>query len=310
MIQEEIWQTDIKEALFADHLFMNKCVNVSASVVGGRAVHIPQAGRPSGVKIDRGLFPAAVTQREDSDIIYKLNEFTSNPIRVSNLETIQVSYDKRASIMRQDLLRLEEAYSLKQLANWAALGSDNNVVLKTTGEARDTFVAGTTGKRKAFTVKDLLRISEAMKKQKLGKMTGKMNAMVTPEMVTDITLDPMFIDNPAWMSSWVSTGTLPKIAGFEFVEYPDSTIYKADLSVFRNYNSDCELTGVQATDCASAFFWHSDCVEGAVGDVLVFERIKDPLYYGDIFDFLVMAGGRKNRADGKGVFALVQEVTA
>ena len=47
-------------------------------------------------------------------------------------------------------------------------------------------------------------------------------------------------------------------------------------------------------------------IHRAQGEVKAFESEGDPTYYGDIYSFLVRAGGRILRSDSKGVAALVQ----
>ena len=57
---------------------------------------------------------------------------------------------------------------------------------------------------------------------------------------------------------------------------------------------------------AAALAWHEQSVCRALGKVKAFEKEGDPTYYGDIYSFLVRAGGRIMRKDLKGVAALVQ----
>jgi hypothetical protein len=51
-------------------------------------------------------------------------------------------------------------------------------------------------------------------------------------------------------------------------------------------------------------------VERAIGTVNFFERIADPTYYGDIYSYLLRAGGRIRRNDSKGVAVIVQSPSA
>lgn len=61
-----------------------------------------------------------------------------------------------------------------------------------------------------------------------------------------------------------------------------------------------------ATDLAAGLAWHDQSVCRALGEVKAFENEGDAMYYGDIYSFLVRAGGRIMREDKKGVVALVQ----
>jgi hypothetical protein len=57
---------------------------------------------------------------------------------------------------------------------------------------------------------------------------------------------------------------------------------------------------------SAALAWHEQSVVRALGEVRAFENEGDPTWYGDIYSFLVRAGGRIRRADEKGVVALLQ----
>ena len=62
-------------------------------------------------------------------------------------------------------------------------------------------------------------------------------------------------------------------------------------------------------DLAAALAWHDQSVCRALGEVKVFEQEKAPDYYGDLYSFLVRAGGRIMRSDNAGVMALVGAAT-
>ena len=65
-------------------------------------------------------------------------------------------------------------------------------------------------------------------------------------------------------------------------------------------------TAGAATDAAAALAWHEQSVCRALGEVVAYENEGDPTYYGDIYSFLVRAGGRIMRSDNLGVVALMQ----
>ena len=64
-----------------------------------------------------------------------------------------------------------------------------------------------------------------------------------------------------------------------------------------------------ATDHAAALCWHTNSVVRAMGQTDMFDNLSDPTYYGDIFSFLVRAGGRPMRNDVAGLLAIVQDTT-
>ena len=68
-------------------------------------------------------------------------------------------------------------------------------------------------------------------------------------------------------------------------------------------------TSGAATDLAAALAWHDQSVCRALGQVKAFEQEGAPEYYGDIYSFLLRAGGRIMRSDNAGVMALVGAAT-
>ena len=65
-----------------------------------------------------------------------------------------------------------------------------------------------------------------------------------------------------------------------------------------------------ATDNDAVLVWQKNALERAVGEIVAFEKIGDPTYYGDIYSFLVRMGGRIRRNDQKGVMVIVQASAA
>lgn len=117
-VQKEIWMASIIAALFAENSFMSKAFNADEYVNAGKTVHIPQAGKPSGVQKNRGELPANVKQRKDSDLTFVLDEYTTDPIHIPHADTVELSYDKRESVLRQDKLALLDEVAKAMIASW------------------------------------------------------------------------------------------------------------------------------------------------------------------------------------------------
>lgn len=117
-VQKEIWMATIIAALFAENSFMSKAFNADEYVTAGKTVHIPQAGKPSGVVKNRGELPANVKQRKDTDLTFVLDEYTTDPIHIPHADTVELSYDKRESVLRQDKLALLDEVAKAMIASW------------------------------------------------------------------------------------------------------------------------------------------------------------------------------------------------
>ena len=119
-VQKEIWQRTIIEGLFADENFMSKAVNDDMYVNEGKKVHIPNAGAPSGVVLDRDSLPATVYKRTDLDVDYTLHELSTNPILIPYADMVELSYNKRNSVIDQDrkelIFKAAEAMLVRTLA--------------------------------------------------------------------------------------------------------------------------------------------------------------------------------------------------
>src|SRR5690606_23159471 len=77
-----------------DNGFLKTWASDNDNVLAGRVVHIPTPGSKPTVVKNRNSFPATAVRRTDTDITYTLDEYSSDPVHVHNLENIELSYDK------------------------------------------------------------------------------------------------------------------------------------------------------------------------------------------------------------------------
>jgi hypothetical protein len=301
-VQKEIWVDDIIEGLYKENQFLNEAAIEDQYVLAGKVVHIPQAGAPSGVVKDRSSLPATVTQRTDVDITYALNEFTTNPILIPNIDTLALSYDKRQSVMRENQAALNELVADWMLRNWApALATQ---IIRTTGGARVGLATGATGNRKKFTKEDLKMLQTKMNKDNVPK-TGRV-LLLPSEFTGDLQEDADLMKRDTAMEIDLVNGVVAKLYGFKIYDRSSVLTYtNAATPVVK----DPGAAGA-ATDHAAALAWHPMCVSRALGEVKMFDRTDDPTYYGDIYSWLLMSGGRIRRQDGKGIYTIVEDDAA
>lgn len=294
-VQKEIWLSSIVGLLFAQNSFMAKAFSADEYVNQGKTVHIPQAGAPSGVKKNRAELPASVKQRTDSDLTFVLDEYTTDPVHIPHADTVELSYDKRESVLRQDKLKLLDEVAKSFIAAW--LPTDAKSTLKTTGEAVAAHTPSATGKRKAFTADDVL-------------------AAMTAFNAADIPQEGRYLLLDAQMYSQL-LASLTKTEGMAFLACADAV--NGVVGKLHSFNvmlrstvaavsaEGTLVTEAAATDCAAALAWHEQSVCRALGETKMYSNEDDPTYYGDIYSFLVRAGGRRMRNDGAGVLAIVQD---
>ena len=293
-VQKEIWQRTIIEGLFADNLFLSRAVNDDMYVNEGKKVHIPNAGAPSGVEKNRSVLPATVYKRVDQDVDYTLDELTTNPILIPYADMVELSYNKRNSVIDQDRKELIFKASEAILKSW--FPGSSNVVL-TTGQGVPAWTPSATGLRKKITPADV------------SALQVRMNADNVPQtdryLLLDAQMYQQLLDGMTqtqaigfFQAADVKRGVMGMLYGFEVMVR--STVYRfAADGTIKDYGANGA-----ATDLAGGLAWQRESLSRALGEVIMFDQIDNPLYYGDVYSFLVRVGGAIRRYDKKGVYAI------
>lgn len=299
-VQKEIWQALIVEGLFADNSFMSKAVNDDMYVNMGKTVHIPNAGAPSNIVVNRDSVPATAKKRTDTDVNYSLDELTTDPIYIPNAETVELSYSKRQSVISQDRAKLIDTAALQMLYNWAPGGAE---FVRTTGAAVKAHTDKATGNRKAMTRQDVLALMNKFNAQDIPQ-EGRyllLDATMYGQLLNDLTETDknMFI-----ASANAQQGVLGKLYSFNIMMRSQVLRYATAGTLTK-----WDATGA-ATDNAAGLAWYEGSVSRALGEVKMFDSLDNPMYYGDIYSFLVRVGGKCRRSDKKGLLAIVQDTAA
>ena len=296
-VQKEIWQRTIIEGLFADNSFLSKAVNDDIYVNEGKKVHIPNAGAPSGVVVDRSQLPATVQKRTDVDVDYTLHELTTNPILIPYADMVELSYNKRNSVIDQDRKEIIFKAAEAMLAAWLP-GLANRV--NTTGQGVPAWTPSATGLRKKITPADVAALQL------------RMNADNVPQtdryLLLDANMYQQLLDGMTqtqaigfFQAADVKRGVMGMLYGFEVMVR--STVYR--------FAADGTLKAIDAegaaTDLAGGLAWQRDSLSRALGEVIMFDQVNNPEYYGDVYSFLVRVGGAIRRYDKKGVYAIVTD---
>ncbi|MGL4331765.1 MAG: hypothetical protein ACRCSR_03030 [Bacteroidales bacterium] len=290
--------SSIVEGLFASNSFLSKSFNADQYVQNGKIVHIPNAGAASGTKKNRTELPASVSKRDDIDITFPLDEFTTDPVFIANADTVELSYDKRTSVLRQDKLKLHDDVALDFIFKWSPSAAG---CVATTGAEIDAYTDKATGKRKSLCKADVLALMTKFNNEDIPQ-EGRyllLDAQMYSQLLNSLTEN----ENTAFLASAdAQNGVIGKLFSFNVMMRSKAALYTAAKAP-----KDWATTG-QATDLAAALAWHDQSVCRALGEIKAFENEGDATYYGDIYSFLVRAGGRIMREDKKGVVALVQGV--
>ena len=298
-LNKQVWLNTIVENFFPDNSFATKSIDDSV-FVNNKTVHIPNAGAPSGVEINRTQKPASVNQRTDQDLTYDMDELTTNPIYIPNVDTVELSYDKRQSILWNDRMELQKQAHQNLLYRWFVSGK----VIETEGEAINAHTSTTaTGKRKAITKDTILKLMTRFNQDDV-PATGRyilLDAVMYAQLLKDLTDKEL---SAFLASANAQKGIVGELYGFSFMQRSQVLRLKSDKALLK-WSEDAT-----ATELAAGIAWQEQCVSRALGDVKMFDSMDNPTYYGDIYSFLMRVGGSYRRYDKKGIYVIAEAASA
>lgn len=282
-LQTEVWIRDIQEKLNSANQFNQFAVNHSIYVANNK-VHIPNASAPSSVTRNNATLPLSPTTRTDVDLSYTLDKFSTAAKYVEDLEAVELSYDLRQSIFRQDYAELNDTINDWLLYDWGNSAASGASMVETT----------------AITFDNLLSLGQKFDADNIERRGRKL--VVTPAMAKAIySIDRL--ENTESTNNMISIdGYMGRMAGFDI--FVRDTVLEATgtTGAYTIYAPDV-ATGVTGLQCALA--WHPDYVARAMGSIVPFIDLNNPLYQGSLLSLAVRSKGSKLREDGKGVYGLV-----
>lgn len=292
----------IMENLFDENPHINRAQNWDEYVIEGiKTVTIPQAGTPAGFERNRAVLPAAITQRTDSDISYDMTDYTSDPTLVTNLDQVQMSYDKLQSVIYNMLMNIKEGVAEDILYAWRTESTAKNVL--TTGAGEPSSLPSTTGNRKKITYADLVKAATILDKEHIPS-SGRV-LMLPSDMYNTLLLDADVKENFNSKLADLNKGVLGEIIGFTVMK-------RSKVLRYSNAGAAKLPTASPAnTDCHGGLAWHPAFVGRSVGNVNVYADSETrPEYYGRVVSSQLQAGGKKSYTNGRGVVAIVQDTAS
>ena len=251
-LQVEIWVKSIIEGLFANNTFAARSVDHS-EFVNEKTVHVPNAGAAPNVEKNRTVFPANVTERKDVDLIYQMDEFTVDPVRIPHAEQVELSYNKRESVTRQSRRKLAQDIHDSIIYNWIPEGVK---VVETLGEAVAAHIKEATGSRKRMTKQTIEELQTLFDEQDIPE-EGRcilLDARMYNQLLNSLTDAER---NGFLVCADPARGVIGKYLGFDF--YKRSKVAKvATDGALKPWSA-----ANAATDCAAGLAWHEDCVSRA-----------------------------------------------
>lgn len=294
-LQKQIWLNSIVEPLFANNTFAVRSIDHSPFVTN-KTVHVPNAGSAPSVVKNRSSFPASAAQRTDYDLTYDINEYSTDPVHIQNAEQVELSYNKRESVLKQMKAALADNVHIDLALSWVPSGYAK---VGTSGAATPSHLASTTGNRQAMTKADVLAVKNLFD---LDDVPQGGRCMLLDAVMYNQLLSSLSESEAAAFNASVDAqrGIVGKLYGFDF--YMRSTVFRVVAA------GTSMASSTAATNSAAGLAWQEDCVSRALGNHELFENEKDALFYGDVMSALVRAGGKYIRNDKKGV-AVIYQVT-
>lgn len=307
---KEIWIKDISENLYQNNDFMNSATDHSMWV-SYKTVHVPQAGAKPTVEKNRGVLPASIGQRTDSELTYSLNQYTVDPVLVTNIEELQISYPKRMSILKNILSQLQFVVSTQTLYSWAPSGASR--IVRTSGSTSTVNLPHTTatGSRKMLTLADISAAKQILDND---YVPAQGRILLVPSYMFNI--DLLNIGNIAQAYAFgqpvLPSGVVARVMGFDIMVRPDVLVYdNTGTPVIKGIEGDGSLTTPATSDNGAAIAYHPNFVAHALGSITPYYNSGSngnglPEYYGSIFSAEVMHGASLLYSTQKGIVAIVQ----
>ncbi len=308
-VEVEVWSDYIASNLFKGWAFIKRSFDASKYVLVGKVVHIPNAGAKPTVVKNRSSLPAVAIKRTDTDVLYALDEYTTDPVVIEDAANVQLSYDKMDDVLGAHNGALNEAVCDNLLIAWAPAAAGN--ITRSTGTlaAGNTYLTGATGSRRAYTLFDLKTIRKKMNIAKVPKdgrvciMTEDAWAQIEDELRISTSRDfSAYLDAKEGTLSNAKGDSIGRLYGFDIYTTPNTVVYNDSATpVVKAYGALGAGTDNDAILC-----YQERMVEAAIGVIKFFGQEQNPLYYGDVYSALVRAGGRKRYNTETGVYAIVQ----
>jgi hypothetical protein len=303
---KEIWVQDVQEALNRNADFLPYSVDHSAYIAFG-IVHVPQSGANPTVLKNPATFPLTISERTDTDRTYSLNQFALEPTLITNLDELQISYDKRQSVLGQQISTLTQRIGDEVAISWSASGAAN--IVNTSGSAAATALApGATGTRKQVALADIAALASKLDKDNVPR--GNRKLLMSTDMFWELfqISDVIRASYNGFQNQGnvLQTGTVAQLYGFDIMMRPVVSVYANSTTAPKAFGA-----ATATTDNLACIAFHSTSVARALGSMNpLYDSGSNgngkPEYLGSIFNMEVMLGSAILRADMKGVAALVQ----
>lgn len=304
-IRTTIYSKELQKQLYPDNSFVKKSVVERGVDVNAKTVEKPVQGKINKAKEGEPTsLPLNAYNATDSKHTYPTTLIYCEPMLIDSQSELMTNYNKRQSKQEQQAEELNAKVAAYTVQHWCSNKSDN--ILKTSGTARKSNVAGFSSQRKAVTKDDFINVHNLMMRQSLGRNMGNWYGMLTPDMYTDLLKIEDFVDySKTGNETKLREGIIGRILGIELFMRSTEEGHCGVL-----YNGNSPLSGdSKITDdlLSGALFWHSKAVCRAEGVVKTIINENAPGYMGGtLIESFMRYGADIIRDDHKGVITLLE----
>ncbi|MBR4689652.1 MAG: hypothetical protein IKO90_04220 [Bacteroidales bacterium] len=269
MLNREIWVNQIKENLYPDRSFLKKVTDFSAFVDADK-LHIPSAGIDPEVLINNTTYPITVVERTDNDNYAVLDKFETENTLVFRPETLEYSYDKLESVIKQHRAVLQSSTAKKAAHAFAPQSNTTSTpVIEVSGTPRNG--------RYTLTLEDILTMKEMFDNALIP--TEKRFLILHPKHVSDLLREDIktFKD-----ITDLKNGEPFRFAGFGIYTFPYMPYYKTENGILTKVSFGEEDP---TKDSFASVAFQADEVFKADGELFMYSTENDPKYRGTIIGF-------------------------
>lgn len=300
-LQTEIWRQDIEENLFANNEFIMMSLDQSA-FAANKVVHVPQSGANPNVEVNRSTLPAVAAERGDTELTYALNEFTTDPIVVRDLDEIQTSYNKRQSVLAAHMDAMNDKLGDQTAFDWAVSGTAqaSNIVRTSGSLVSDALSAGATGTRKELVKLDVRNLARRFDAQNVPANDRVL--LLHSDMFYQLFSDSELLSKDFMLGSSQEKGVITELYGFKIMKRSKVIIYNNAADPVKKAIGSASAT----SDNLGCIAWQKNAVARALEGVKTFGDTDVPEWYGSVFSAMAIYGSAILRSDIAGVGAIVQ----
>jgi len=274
----EVWTKEfIKRFNHADTgTFLEGISDYSARVREGNIIHLIDFGCDPDVLVNNTVYPIAVQEMDNADIVLQLDKLQTKATPVSDDLLYDVKAEFLPSVMEAHRINLEEYRLDRAIYNFApSKNRDATPVFATTGKVHDNEEAQADGNRLRFTRADVIKLKKAFDEASVP--TAGRRLILCPDHVADLLLtDQAFADQ----YYNYTTGAISKMYGFEIYEFVSNPYYTSAG------NKKAYGAAVSAGEHQASIAFHVSRVSKATGERKQYlsRAETDPLYQRNLYN--------------------------